>query len=104
MVEEKVVFIQVPDLEYTHARLMAALIGIYEGKGLSDWVPVPLSFGRKTKVSNALNDAVAYLKEAFQADDLDTVDRTLKTLKLVRTSDQKNDTANVIIAAMISRG
>ena len=93
----------VVDLEYAHSRLMAALIGISEGKGLSDSVPVPSSaaYGRNTRIFDALKDAVVYLKEPFHAEDIDTVDRAFKRLKLVRTSDQKNDAANAILAAMI---
>ena len=65
------------DLEHTHARLMAALKGIAEGRGLSDTVTVP-PLGTRTKIFNALNDAVKHLDEAFAADNLDLVDAALK--------------------------
>jgi hypothetical protein len=88
------------DLEHTHARLMAALKGIADGKGLSDTVTVP-PLGTTTKIFNALNDAVKHLDEAFAADDLDLVDVALKRLNLTRTSDKKNEVARAILTALI---
>ena len=88
------------DLEHTHARLMAALKGIAEGRGLSDSVPVPPSYRQSTKILNALIDAAKHLKEPFHADDLDAVDRAFTQLGLVRTNDRKNDVANAILNAL----
>jgi hypothetical protein len=84
------------DSEYTHARLMAALKGLADGKTPSDAVQVP-PYGQSTKIGNALNDAAKHLNEPFHADDLDTVDKTFKKLGLTRTSDRKNDVANAIL-------
>jgi hypothetical protein len=87
------------NLEHTHKRLMAALHGIADGKGLSDSVPV--AYGQTTKIFEALKDAGKHLSEPFHEDDLEIVDRAFKKLGLVRTSDQKNDVANALLKALI---
>jgi hypothetical protein len=90
------------DLDHTHKRLMAALRGIAEGKGLSDTVPVQ-PFGQSTKIVEALNHAVEHLKEPFHADDLGIVDQAMTKLGLARTSDQKDEIARMILKALINK-
>ena len=88
------------DLDYANKRLMAALGGIADGKGLSEMVPVPTAFGQYTRIIDALNDAKCPLNEELHADELDVVDRAFKRLNLVRSSNRKNEVAYSILEAL----
>jgi hypothetical protein len=90
------------DLVYTHARLMAALKGLAEGKKLADSVHVQ-PFGKSTKIIAALNDGAQHLNEAFLADHLEIVDEAFKKLGLARTSAQKNEVAAAILKVLVAR-
>jgi FixJ family two-component response regulator len=84
-------------------RLMAALKGIAEGKNIKkDFVPVP-GYGKTSRILEALDHAAKYLDKPFHVEELDIVDRALKTLKLVRTSDRKNDIAKQILTSLTPR-
>lgn len=87
------------DLEHTHMRLMAALKGLSEGKGLDDFVVVP-PYGQQTKIASALNDAARHLIEPFHADDMEIVDAAFNKIGLSRTSTKKNEVAAAIIRAL----
>ena len=81
------------DPDYLHRRLLAAITGIADGKGLEDYVPVD----RPTHVVGALIDAISYLPDHFHADDLAVVDCAFERLSLARPSDWKADVAAVLL-------
>jgi hypothetical protein len=86
------------DPDYLHRRLLAAITGIADGKGLEDYVPVPgPEVDRPTHVVGALIDAISYLPDHFHADDLAVVDCTFERLSLARPSDWKADVAAVLL-------
>jgi hypothetical protein len=87
------------DLDHTHARLIAALKGVAEGKTLSDSVPVA-PYGTSTKICTALRDGAQYLNESFHDEHLGLVDAALNKLGLVLASTQKCDVANAILRAL----
>src|SRR5215470_489762 len=90
------------DLEYCHARLMAALNGIQTGKGLADHVRVPTSFGKTTKIFNALQSAAPYLKEPFEPDQLPSVDRAYTRFGITRRSNQKSTIAKEMLNILMT--
>jgi hypothetical protein len=87
------------NLEHTHNRLMRALRGIAEGKGLDDAVTVPPT-GTQTIISHALVHA-KHLPEPFV--DFDTVDAAFARLGIKRTSDRKDECAAALMAELIKR-
>jgi hypothetical protein len=88
------------DLDYAHERLMAALKGIADGKGLEDHVPVGgQGIGKTTSIVSALNEALK-LDDHFHADHLPAVDRAFKALNLLRPSARKADVAAALLQSM----
>jgi hypothetical protein len=87
------------DLDHTHARLMAALQGIAEGKGRRDSVSV--QFGQTTRIFEALNDAAKYLHEPFHEEDLELVDRAFAKLGRRRVSNKRSEVASEILAILV---
>ena len=88
------------DLDHTHARLMAALKGLIDGKAVDDTVAVP-PYGTSTKIFTALNDAAKHLNEAFTDDDLALVDQAFKKLGRQRTGNKKKEIALTILNALV---
>jgi hypothetical protein len=88
------------DRTRTHARLMAALIGLAAGKHIGDTVTTqPL--GTTTKIFTALSDAAKGLDETFDDDDLALVDRAFKRLGLQRNGNKKNEVALAVLNALV---
>ena len=89
------------NLDYAHNRLMAALGGLRVGKTRDDTVAVR-PFGRETTIFAALNDA-AILKEPFHAEQMETVNQALQAVGITCASDQKNEVATALLAALIRK-
>ena len=88
------------DIEQAHNTLMAALRGIAAGKGHAEAVS---TYGASVRIFDALNNAMRYLPESFHADDMNTVDEAFKKLRLVRTSDRKDEIARTLLTHFVPR-
>lgn len=88
------------NLDHIHARLLAALKGIAEGKDVRDTVAVQ-PYGSSTKIFTALNDAAKHLDESFADDDLALVDQANERVGLKRAGNKKNDIALAILRAFV---
>ena len=88
------------NFEQVHAELMAALDGVAGGKGPCDFVAVP-QVGTTTKIFDAVQRAVQFLYEPFEAHDIDVVDRAYAKLGKTRQSIRQNEVALEILEALI---
>lgn len=85
------------NLDYTRDRLIAALNGFKEGKGLDDAVGVPTSFGKQTNIREALRDANRILVEPFHAEHVPLVDTVFARFGEERPSIFINDCAAALL-------
>jgi hypothetical protein len=89
-------------------RMIAALLGIIHGVGITDaeghpaLVPV-LNSVRRTTVFGALGDAAQRLDEPLNARELAMVDRACAKLGIARTSDRMDTNARAILNALIAK-
>ena len=86
------------DVEYTHHRLMTAIEGVADRKGLKDYVSVRGGggFGRSVRIFDALKHGKK-LEGDFHAELLPIVDRAFKALGRERPSDRIADVADALL-------
>jgi hypothetical protein len=91
-----------PLLDSVHDKVIAAMKGIKNGKGLNDSVAYP-PVGTRIRIFDALNEAREYLKEPFHADHIELVDSVFGRTWLLKPSDRIDECATALINILANR-